>query len=102
MKRQEIVQQAGREIELLSRLHIIYGLKDEPCFAAQKKKIVDLITRREHQCEAGSRSSFRQSVSQILRVTVKASPVAVNAAIPAKERRLFDSSSLPFHESRAA
>ena len=44
MKRQEIVQQAGREIELLSRLHIIYGLKDEPCFAAQKKKIVDLIT----------------------------------------------------------
>ena len=44
MKRQEIIQQAGREIELLSRLHIIYGLKDEPCFAAQKKKIVDLIT----------------------------------------------------------
>ena len=44
MKRQDIIQQAEREIELLARLHIIYDLKDESCFTAQKQKVVDLIS----------------------------------------------------------
>ncbi len=41
--RREILQQTVEEIELLSKMHLMYGLKDEPCFAAQKKKIADLI-----------------------------------------------------------
>ena len=35
--RREILQQTVEEIELLSKMHLMYGLQDEPCFAAQKQ-----------------------------------------------------------------
>ena len=36
-------QRLADEILLLSRLHITYGLMNEPCFADQKQKIADMI-----------------------------------------------------------
>jgi hypothetical protein len=36
-------QRLADEVLLLSRLHITYGLMNEPCFADQKQKIADMI-----------------------------------------------------------
>ena len=38
-------QRLADEILLLSRLHITYGLMNEPCFAEQKQKIADMHAR---------------------------------------------------------
>ncbi len=38
------VQRLSDEIVLLSRLHITYGLMNEPCFENQKRIIADMIS----------------------------------------------------------
>jgi|GEM_PF-2571046 len=43
MNQQRHVRSLSDEIELLSRLHITYGLMNSPCFVEQKQKITDLI-----------------------------------------------------------
>ena len=43
MKREESIRQIAKEIELLSKMHLVYELQDKPCFTAQKEKIASLI-----------------------------------------------------------
>lgn len=43
MDMQRAGQSLSREIELLSRLHITYGLMNSPCFTEQKEKIARMI-----------------------------------------------------------
>ena len=43
MDREESIRQIAKEIELLSKMHLLYELQDKPCFAAQKEKIANLI-----------------------------------------------------------
>ena len=49
MERREIIQILSRELESLTRLHILYGLYDTEGFQTQKSSIAQYIA--EHQID---------------------------------------------------